>query len=234
MLSRSYPEGVLNYVCIFLTGVEGHLHVVLGEISSASRATINDLKKHCSYFSFDKKNHVFGEEDLDRSITVISADSIGTDSGDRLHTVLSLDMFLPFMSEPGFRQQLAKKDSLNIYASMAFWMFDPEYAAIFVHNISNKRITEVKKEYGIKNLDDTFVKMNFLPETAEAPERYTPETYITLKTIFDRGDLSFAPDPSVCTYKHLSEDLDLNLAVINHMLVRELKMPEEMLQKYYD
>ena len=124
------------------------------------------------------------------------------------------------MSEPGFRQELKSVTSLNLYSSMAFWIFDPEYAAVFFHNISNKKVSEIKKDYAIDDINQHFVKSAHRIETAEEMHRYSDETKITLKTIFDRGDLSFAPDPNIISYKHSTSGLDLNLAVINQMLVR--------------
>ena len=49
------------------------------------------------------------------------------------------------------------------------------------------------------------------------------EETTVLEVIVDRGDLSWAPDPSIATYTHSKTGADLSLTVINKMKVSYYK-----------
>lgn len=133
--------------------------------------------------------------------------------------IIDLNNFLPFYSDPGFRKQL-QNGQHNLYSSMAFWIFDNAYGANFIHNISNRKCTEVQDLYFIEDMQAVFHEAEATRNNAE--EGIPPleeEHFVQLREIVDRGDLSFAPSPFLDTYEHTRTKEDLSLAVINKMKV---------------
>ena len=130
------------------------------------------------------------------------------------------------MSDPGFRDQLygnEKSDTFathNLYSSMAFWLFDNSFAAIFFHNLSNYTLSKAADVLFLSDLKSVFIDSEEDTNMAagKVPNIGKEET-TPLHVIVDRGDLSWAPDPSIATYTHSKTGADLSLMVINKMKV---------------
>ena len=134
------------------------------------------------------------------------------------------------MSDPGFRDQLYGKEKSgtfathNLYSSMAFWLFDSSYAANFFHNLSNYTISKAADVLFLSDLKSVFIDSEVDTNMAagKVPNIGLEETTV-LEVIVDRGDLSWAPDPSIATYTHSKTGADLSLTVINKMKVSYYK-----------
>ena len=130
------------------------------------------------------------------------------------------------MSEPGFRSQLYGKEKSdtfathNLYSSMAFWLFDSSFAANFFHNLSNYTLSKAADVLFLSDLKSVFIDCEEDTNMAagKVPNIGKEET-TPLYVIFENGDLSWAPDPSIATYTHSKSGADLSLMVINKMKV---------------
>ena len=130
------------------------------------------------------------------------------------------------MSDPGFRDQLYGKEESdtfathNLYSSMAFWLFDSSFAANFFHNLSNYTLKKAADVLFLADLKSVFLDSE---EDTNMPagkaSHIGREEITTLAVIVDRGDLSWAPDPSIASYTHSKTGADLSLMVINKMKV---------------
>ena len=154
-----------------------------------------------------------------QSILVTSVNPEGVE----IEVLLSLKDFLPFFSEPDFRQ--FERRTTNLYSSMAFWLLDNTYGAIFFHNMSNHSIQSFSDAYMVDVKKDlTGLLPGYRDKRSPASMTYTDFQYeelsTTLETIFERGDLSFAPDPSIPYPRFGARNSDLHLEVINQMMVR--------------
>ena len=106
---------------------------------------------------------------------------------------------------------------------MAFWLLDNTYGAIFFHNISNYSVKSFLDEYKLTRDElDSFLP-SLKQERNDAIRPFPLVEYLEmsckLELIFERGDLSFAPDPVIPAPRFGVEDSDLHLEVINQMLV---------------
>ena len=182
------------------------------------------MKKFSYEFVKDGKAQLYqyeSDEDLEK---LISVTSISVETGEETLWILNLEDFLPFYSDPGFREQTIQKDKINnrsIYSLMAFWLFDRSYASNFLHNISNRTVKDMVEMYDIQDPNEVFLKsdhrVNEPEEEINGPEG---EDFVTLGDIVSRGDLCFAPDPMITEYKNKKTGANLNIAVINQMRVR--------------
>ena len=203
------------------SGQDGFFQVCIGEIKTVRVPTADDMMNA----SYRYKSFSSGQETLSQMRFRQQSKSIlGTSSPDQtidLQVLLSLNDFLPFMSEPNFRE--CSKRTNNLYSTMAFWLFDNTYGAIFFHNISNYSKKGFSDAYKIKQevldgLLPTFHQKRNVSERDFNQFDYLEST-CKLETIFERGDLSFAPDPVVPYQRFGVENSDLHLEVINQMLV---------------
>ena len=111
------------------------LSLTIGEIISATETTQAELKEF-GYVDRDDTLHIL-DDNPDGLITVEAYDR----EGQKRNWILDLKDFLPFMSDPGFRDQLYGNEKSytfathNLYSSMAFWLFDSSFAAKFFHNL---------------------------------------------------------------------------------------------------
>ena len=146
--------------------------------------------------------------------------------GQKRKWILDLKDFLPFMSDPGFRSQLYGKENSdtfathNLYSSMAFWLFDSSFAANFFHNLSNYTLSKAADVLFLSDLKSVFIDAEDDTNMAAGTvSNIGKEETTTLGLIVDRGDLSWAPDPSIATYTHSKTGADLSLMAINKMKV---------------
>ena len=146
--------------------------------------------------------------------------------GQKRKWILDLRDFLPFMSDPGFREQLCGNETSdtfathNLYSSMAFWLFDSSFAANFFHNLSNYTLSKAANVLFLSDLKSVFIDSEEDTNMAAGKVRNIGKEETTpLEVIVDRGDLSWAPDPSIASYTHTKTGADLSLMVINKMKV---------------
>ena len=130
------------------------------------------------------------------------------------------------MSDPGFRDQLCGNETSdtfathNLYSSMAFWLFDSSFAANFFHNLSNYTLSKAADVLFLTDLKSVFFDSEEDTNMVAGKVRNIGKEETTpLDVIVDRGDLSWAPDPSIASYTHTKTGADLSLMVINKMKV---------------
>lgn len=153
----------------------------------------------------------------------VTCDSDENDHSQQKETdyTLFLGDFLPYCSEPGFQTEVTPS---SLYEKMAFWLLDPEYAAIFIHNSSNLQVKKFKEFHKVEAIPALLKTTDCEINEADQPANYNAfdqKKSIRLKAIWDSGDLSFAPNPMLgIPYCHTTrKDFDLSVAVINQMMV---------------
>ena len=189
--------------------------MTLGEILTARTASKDDI----AHFGIDDEDIEFKnkvEKQIGRLRNMISV--IVDEDGDDKSYILSLERFLPYYSEPSFNTGPVQ---IELYRSMAFWLFDTKYACAFLHNSCAISIAKWNVFYNIPETEKVFRATDAEIDTAVDVRKYiafNPKNEVTLRQIFEAGDLSFAPDPFQHHYKG-KNGLDLGLAVINQMMV---------------
>ena len=196
------------------------LQFTIGEITDVSVTTEDHLQTMMSYTSKDGKDILFNKVDKSKMVTVTSS-YYKKSTTKQTHWILSLEDFLPFMSEPSFEEM--EKAKINIYSNCVFWLLDNSYAQNFLHNFSNYSVTDVKgilKKLEIQDFfKETDTQRNEVVDEPKGKEVIQKEL-VTLKMLWDSGDLSFAPDPNSYEYLHRSSNnSNLSLSVINQMTV---------------
>jgi hypothetical protein len=172
------------------------------------------------YTSKDEIYVIFNKVDRSKMVTITS-NYYKNSAIKQTHWILSLEDFLPFMSEPSFEEM--DKAKINIYSNCVLWLLDSSYAQNFLHNFSNYSVTDVKgilKKLEIQDFfKETDTQRNEVVDEPKGKEVIQKEL-ITLKMLWDSGDLSFAPDPNSYEYLHRSSNnSNLSLSVINQMTV---------------
>ena len=201
---------------MYIAAHNGLVEFTIGEIGDVSITTSEHLKKYGTYVSDKKETISFNKCDISRMITVHS-----TFAGVKSHWIISLEDFLPFVSEPTFRH--VNSFNINLYSNCVFWFLDNTYAQNFLFNFSNYAVEEVQAYLKNVAMSDIFkeciVAHKVIVPLRKSAEELT-EDKTTLKMLWDSGDLSFAPDPNSYEYVHRTKhNINLSLGVINQMTV---------------
>ncbi len=204
-------------------GENGVFEITIGEIVEANEAEEGDSISYGYKMENEKVIEAFPITKFDKHIVVQAKNR----DGRKKKWYLNIEQFLPFYSNPGFEKDKNRDTRMTLYSTMAFWFDDHSFAANFVHNMSNRKLSQVMEIYQLDEdeMQSFFLSSDYRRNYAEdASFQFPKKTFVTLKSIMERGDLSFAPTPNV-QYKHKKTSVDLSLAVINRMKVMFLLLP---------
>ena len=128
------------------------------------------------------------------------------------HTEATLKQFLPYMCFP-----YNLKTDAELWKFSVHWLADKDRAANFINNLL---FVDVKVVFPTAK---TF-KEDYMKTTEEWNEifanrpAYGEEDLVTLKTMWDNGDLAWGPTPEK-KYTHSRKGYDLNLVIMDQMKV---------------
>ena len=128
------------------------------------------------------------------------------------HMDASLRRFLPYMCFP-----YNLKTDGELWKYSVHWLADKDRAANFINNLL---IVDVKVVFPTaKTFKDDYMKpTNEWNDLFADRPAYGEEVLVTLKEMWDKGDLAWGPTPEK-KYTHSTKGYDLNLVVMNQMKV---------------